>query len=194
MAAFDFDEEKILGLLSQRLSPSRYNHTIGVMKKSVEYAKMLGADEERVRIAALLHDCAKNLGPGELVRYAKQHGIAADDDMMKAPHLLHGPVGAIIASTEYGITDSHILSIIEKHTLGSENMTIEEKIVYLADYTEDGRKYPSSAEVRGLALKDFGMALIKCSEESIKHLLSRNAYIHPQSIITRNGFIEEYIK
>ncbi len=194
MASFDFDEEKTLMMLSGRLSPSRYNHTVGVMKKSVEYAKMLGADEERVRIAALFHDCAKNLSGEELLSYAEKSGIPVDEGMMKAPHLLHGAVGAMIARDEYGITDPHILSIIEKHTLGSENMTIEEKIVFLADYTEDGRKYPSSKEVRALALKDFGMALIRCADESIKHLLSKDAYIHPQSIITRNGFIEEYKK
>ncbi len=194
MARFDFDEQKALGILSKRLSPSRYNHTLGVMKKSVEYAKMLGADEDRVRIAALFHDCAKNLSGHELTEYAKKGGLTPDEDTLKAPHLLHGAVGAMIARDEYGITDEHILSIIEKHTLGSKNMTLEEKIVFLADYTEDGRKYPSSREVRAIALKDFGMALIRCSDESIKHLLSKDSYIHPQSIITRNGFIEEYKK
>ncbi len=194
MHRFDFDEEKTLIMLSERLSPARYKHTIGVMKKSVEYAKMLGADEERVKIAALFHDCAKNLSGQELLEYAKKYGVPVDDDTLKAPHLLHGAIGAMIAKNEYGIDDEHILSIIEKHTLGSKDMSIEEKIVFLADYTEDGRKYPSSGEVRTLALKDFGTALIRCADESIKHLLSKGAYIHPQSIITRNGFIEEYKK
>jgi len=194
MGNFNFDEDKAIKTLSKRLSPSRYNHTIGVMKKSVEYAKMLGADEERVKIAALLHDCAKNLSGKELLEYAEKYGIPVDDGMKKAPHLLHGAVGAAIAKDKYGIEDEHILSIIEKHTLGSENMTVEEKIVFLADYTEDGRKYPSSKEVRELALTDFQLALIRCADESIRHLLSSSAYIHPQSIITRNGFIEEYKK
>ncbi|MBR6800888.1 MAG: bis(5'-nucleosyl)-tetraphosphatase (symmetrical) YqeK [Eubacteriaceae bacterium] len=190
----NFDEEKYLAILSDILSPSRFSHTVGVMKKSVEYAKMLGADTETVKIAALFHDCAKFLRPEELLEHAQRYGIEVDEYMQRTPHLLHGPVGAALAKEKYGIDDENILSVIEKHTLGSLDMTIEEKIVFLADYTEDGRKYPSSQKIRQLAKKDFPLALIKCSDESIKHLLATGAYIHPQSIITRNGFIEEYKK
>lgn len=190
----NFDEKKYIALLSDKLTPSRFNHTIGVMNKSVEYAEMLSADVMTVKIAALFHDCAKYMDPDEMIACAESHGITVDEDLRKVPHLLHGPVGAIIAKEKYGIDDEHILSVIEKHTLGSGKMTLEEKIVYLADYTEDGRKYPSSAGIRQLALKDFPLALIKCADESIKHLITKGAYIHPQSIITRNGFIEEYKK
>ena len=187
-----FNEENALQILRETLPPRRFKHTMGVMEMAVEYAKMLGEDEEKVKIAALLHDCAKHMKGEELIDYAGAHNIELTEDYIKAPHLLHGPVGAVMAKEIFGVDDENILSAIEKHTLGSEIMSIAEKIVYLADFTEKGRRYGSSAQIRDLSRTDFDLALIRCADEGIKHLLNTNAYIHPMSILTRNCFIEEY--
>ncbi|MBE6038294.1 MAG: HD domain-containing protein [Anaerofustis stercorihominis] len=188
-----YNEEKAVEILRKNLPPRRFKHTMGVVEMAEEYARMLGVEDiQTVRTAALLHDCAKHMKSEELISYANEHGITVTEDYMKAPHLLHGPVGAVMAREVFGVQDERVFSIIERHTLGAENMTVEEKIVFLADFTEKGRRYGASAQIRDLSRKDFDLALIRCSDEGIKHLLTTNAYIHPLSILTRNSFIEEY--
>ena len=52
--------EKIKKDLKNMLSEYRYNHSIGVMNKAIELAKIYGVDEDKAALAGLTHDIAKN--------------------------------------------------------------------------------------------------------------------------------------
>ncbi|MCP6368247.1 bis(5'-nucleosyl)-tetraphosphatase (symmetrical) YqeK, partial [Klebsiella pneumoniae] len=75
--------------------------------------------------------------------------------------LWHAPVGAFLVRNEVGITDKEVLDAIAYHTSGRPGMTLLEKIVYVADYIEPGRRFPGVDEVRELAKKDLNAALIQ---------------------------------
>ena len=51
--------------LSNKLSKKRFIHTLGVVNSAMYLAQKYGANIENAHLAALLHDCAK-----EIPRYA----------------------------------------------------------------------------------------------------------------------------
>ena len=117
------------------LSEYRFRHTIGVWREAAYYAEKYGADGQKARIAALLHDCAKELSEAELRELLRHNG----EPFNSTKALLHAPAGAIIAHEKYGINDVDILRAIALHTTADAEMTNLQKIICIADLTEDGR-------------------------------------------------------
>lgn len=165
--------------LKRLLSPDRYAHSIGVMETAVELAKIYGADIDKARIAGLLHDCAKNLD--DIYECSHDLGVELDEFELKSPPLVHAKLGAEIAKIRFGITDAEILDAIRWHTIGKENMTLLEKIVFVADLTEPGRTYPDAKPLRELANKNLDEALYKCVKATIEINQKRGNPVHPNA-------------
>jgi len=68
-------------------------------------------------------------------------------------------------------------------------MTKLEKVIYLADYIEPGRKFPGVEEVREIAEKDLNKALIQSIQNSIIFLMKKNKRIFPLTFYTFNDLI-----
>ena len=117
------------------LSEFRFTHSLGVAKKAVELAKQYGEDEEIAKKVAIVHDIAKEMTNEELVEYANKNNIEIDEIESINPSLLHGKVGADIVAKKYNFTED-MQNAIKWHTTGRENMTMLEKIIYVADSTE----------------------------------------------------------
>ena len=167
--------------LKTLLTPERYAHSIGVMESSIELAKIYGADVEKAKIAGLLHDCAKNLD--DLYGRCCDLEVELDDVELKSPPLVHAKLGAEIAKIEFGITDPEILEAIRWHTIGKPNMTLLEKIVFVADLTEPGRTYPDAKPLRALSREDLDEALYKCVDATIKINKKRGNFVHPNAYL-----------
>jgi len=127
--------------LKKTLKPERYEHTLRTVQKAMELCVGTAADRDRVFVAALLHDCAKYITPNEKQR-------AKLIDYLTFDKVIHAPLGALVARDEYGITDETVLNAIKNHTTGRANMSVEEKIVLLADSIEDGRDYDGVDYIR----------------------------------------------
>ena len=146
--------------LKKRLEPYRYEHSLGVAYTCAALAMRYGADIERCEIAGLLHDCARQYSNQEIYERCIHKAIPVSKDEDKAKVLLHAKYGAYMAEHKYGITDPEILSAITWHTTGKPNMTLLEKIVYIADYIEPTRnKADNLKEMRRLAFIDIDQAL-----------------------------------
>jgi predicted HD superfamily hydrolase involved in NAD metabolism len=128
-------------------------------------APSLGIDEKRAITAALFHDCAKNLP----ISSPLLDGFFIDEPV-PAP-VLHQFTGAYLAKTAFGITDEEILDAIRYHTSGRVGMTTLEKLIYLADGLEAGRKYDGIEELRRLFWQKEG--LDKCLATSLERSLKR---------------------
>lgn len=173
---------KKLGMQEQLktlLTPERYAHSIGVMETAVELAKIHGADVEKARIAGLLHDNAKNLD--NIYERSKDLEADLDDFEMKSPPLVHAKLGAETAKIEFGINDPEILDAIKWHTIGRPNMSLLEKIIFVADLTEPGRDFPDAKPLRELARKDLDKALAECIKSTIEVNKKRGNIIHPNA-------------
>ena len=135
---------------------------------------------EKSMTAGLLHDCGKYCDVNEQIRLCRKHDIELSDAELEVPALIHAKLGTYLARQEYGITDSEILNAITYHTTGRPSMTIIEKIVYLADYIEPGRKkIPGLSEVRAAAFDDIDSAVRMTAESTLAFLKRAGRKVDP---------------
>lgn len=157
--------------MESTLSEGRYRHTLGVSYTAAALAMRYGAAVEDARIAGLLHDCAKELTDEECLSACEKNRIPMKRVERDNPYLLHAKLGAWMAEKEYGITNRDILNAIAYHITGRENMSLLEKVVFVADYIEPGRtQAPGLPEIRQLAFQDIDRALIRILEDTISYV------------------------
>ncbi|WNV56618.1 bis(5'-nucleosyl)-tetraphosphatase (symmetrical) YqeK [Oscillospiraceae bacterium NTUH-002-81] len=175
-----YDLKKIKKKLKNELDESRYEHTIGVMDTAACLAMRYGADLTQALVAGLLHDCAKCIPNDKKLKLCKKNGIEVTPFEEKAPFLLHAKLGAWMAEHEYHVSDPAILSAIACHTTGKPDMSLLDKIVFIADYIEPGRnKAPGLPEIRRLSFTDIDQALIRILSDTLDYLASSNDPIDP---------------
>ena len=194
----DFTRDKnIIDKLKQSLTPERFEHSIGVAEEAVFLAEKYGADIEKARIAGLLHDCAKCLPKEKLLDIiVKNRDIWAIDECELLNYkTFHAPAGVLVAEKEYGISDKEILSAIRWHTLGKKDMTLLEKIIYLADKIEK-RTRPAEyrKQIEGFLEMDNGLdrAVLESYKLTIKSLVDRNLVICYPTIDIYNSLLKEF--
>lgn len=186
-------ESEIIKKLKETQKERRFNHTLGVADEAERLADKFGVDKKKARLTALLHDCAKNLDEksgDDFTELCEKYGVIPDVYAKKEKALIHAFLGAAVAKAEYGIEDKEILNAIYFHTTARANMSPLEKLIYIADMTEQGRTIPQSAEIRELVEKDVDEALIYAIGCSIKHVIKKGTLVHPDSIHALNYLIE----
>lgn len=162
------------------LDKERYDHTIGVMHTAGCLAMRYGADLESALTAGLLHDCAKCVPSDEKIKLCKKNGIAISEAEYENPGLLHAKLGALFAREKYGVEKKEILRSIESHTTGRPNMSLLDKIIYIADFIEPGRDIaPNLPDVRALAFVDLDACLSRILEDTLAYLKQRGVAVDP---------------
>lgn len=165
------DITKIRKSMEKKLDPKRYEHTLGVAYTAASLAMRYGADMNNALVAGLLHDCAKCMSNEKRLSICEKHNIAISKAEEKNPFLLHAKVGSFLAMKKYGVTDKDIINAILNHTTGRPGMSTLEKIIWLADYIEPGRKQaPNLAEIRKIAFEDLDKALLMALEDTLQYL------------------------
>lgn len=168
--------------LKKYLDQDRYEHTLGVMYTSAALAMRYHEDINDAMIAGLLHDCAKCIPPKKKIRLCMKYHLSISESERQNPSLLHAKLGAFIAAKKYHIRDQHILDAIICHTTGKPKMTMLDKILYIADYIEPGRREaPNLPEVRKLAFQDIDECLYRILKDSLAYLNTRNLAIDPMT-------------
>lgn len=172
------------------LSEYRFTHSLGVAKKAVELAKFYGVEEETAKKIGIAHDIAKEMTDEEMLEYVKTNNIEIDEIETVKPSLLHGKIGADIATKKYGFTED-MVNAIKWHTTGRENMSMLEKIIYVADKTEENRKGPrfNLEKSRELSTQNIDETLIFLMNEFITYNVKNEWLIHPETINARNDLL-----
>lgn len=187
-------KEQMREKLSTLLTDHRYTHSLGVVETAVKMAQVFGADIKKTEIAALLHDCAKQIPHNTQLEMCKEYQIPLDEVKEKELGLLHAELGAYLAEHEFGVKDAEILDAIRYHTLGRANMTTMEKILYLADIIEPNRKdFEGLSELRKLCFCDLDRALLFGFGLTIAHTNRRGHILHNQTIDAEK-FIREKLR
>ena len=168
------------------LSEKRFKHTEGVVKRAVEYAKIYNIDIETVKLAAVAHDIAKEFSEEENIKYICEYKIELDDIEKLNHNLLHAKIGAAICKNKYGFTEDMVNSI-KFHTTGRENMSTLEKIIYLADATEENRKYCPAHYIETIK-EDIDKGMVEISKWVINRLIEINEIIHLDTIMCYNYY------
>lgn len=173
---------KIEKELRKQLDSFRYEHTLGVMYTAAALSMCYRANLEQAMIAGLLHDCAKSIPAEEKIDLCRKNHLPVSEIERENPSLLHAKLGAFLAKEQYGVNEPEILNAIESHTTGKPEMNILDKIIYIADYIEPGRKdLPGMEEIRGLAFTDIDECLYLILENSLAYLSSRSIPLDPMT-------------
>ena len=134
MTVKDYEE-----IISKRMKSDRLKHSKNVAKEAVRLAKKYGADVQKAEIAGILHDATKETPDDEQLALMEKIGISASEMKNSSRKLWHAVSGSAFVKAELGITDEDIINSIRYHTTGRENMTVLEKVIFVADFTSADR-------------------------------------------------------
>ena len=155
----------------------RVPHIRGTEEEAMRLAKHWGADVTLAQRAAILHDCTKYLELEPHKQLCAKYGVELDELEQRAVKLLHSKTGACIAKYVFGEPDE-VYEAIFWHTTGKADMTLLEKIIYMADYIEPNRDFDGVEEMRALAYSDLDQAMLMGIDSTIEDMEQRGNPIH----------------
>lgn len=168
--------EEIQEELEKILRKKRYQHTLGVRYTAQAMAMRYGEDITAAGYAGMLHDCAKYLSGEEILALCRKNQIRYSETERENPSLLHAKLGAHFARERYGVEEEGILSAIRWHTTGKPGMSELEKIIFIADYIEPGRKMlPHMEQIRREAFHDMDEAMYLILYNTLSYLREEGA-------------------
>ena len=183
--------EDILQWIKSRLKPKRFHHTLGVEETAIILARTYGYDYKEASLAALLHDNAKNLEQEELYKICQKH-FPEYNLTAEYATVFHAFAGSITAKEKYPELSNEILSSICFHTTGRPEMTLQEKIIYAADYAEPGRdSFPGLELIREQVFQNLDAGIRLMLQQTIDYVKMKKKNIHPLTLTTLEYFNEE---
>ena len=156
------------------LTEKRIRHTANVIITALKKAKETGLDEEKIKISALLHDCAKYLDPKDYPDFTMPEGVPDP--------VVHAYLGAYVAEKVLKITDEEIIDAIRYHTSGKANMSTLAKLIFVADMIEEDRFYQGVEELRKAYEVGLDYCFKECLKEETVHLLNRKKPIYVETL------------
>lgn len=197
--------EELIGYLKGEAekyeSKERYAHSLGVMAECGYFCDKLAftaRERDVLMCAGILHDIAKDLPENEVRALCARGGI----EYSTSP-TLHEDTGAAFIAEKYatvlGDLTPDVVSAVSKHTTGGEPMSMCDMALFIADFTEPGRKYKNCimareyihAECEKIEKNDraaaellLARAVYDICRETIAHLIDKGAEIDPRTAAT----------
>ncbi len=181
--------EQIERIVKSKLSEKRYKHSLAVMQRCIELAENYGADIEKAKKVGLAHDIAKELSKEEVMKIAKENNVDFDEIELNNSSLWHAKIGAAICKNELDFTQD-MVQAVERHTLGSENMSMLDKILFVADATGLDRDWIDLEYARKMSERNLDEVIIYIIDINIKDNIKRKRQIHPRSVNARNQLLK----
>ena len=184
------NDTELLKDIRARLSDNRYEHSLQVAKSAVELAERYGGDKELLYTAGLAHDVLKEQPRDEALAFFAAHGVRLTPVERSAPKLWHAMAGAIYLKETYGYPEE-LLTAVRYHTTGRENMTLAEKILFIADFISADRDYPGVEDMRERAKVSLEYAMEEGLRFTIFELSEKCRPIHPDTVACYNQIITD---
>ena len=169
--------EELRPIALSYLKAKRIPHVLGTEQTAKALAEKYGADVEKARFAALLHDATKRLSMAEQLALCEHYHIALDELEQHALKLLHAKTGAALARDVFG-ADDEIYNAILWHTTGKPKMTVLEKVLYLADYIEPNRDFDGVDDLRKVVWEDLDRGLAMGLAMTVEEMKERGNPVH----------------
>jgi nicotinate-nucleotide adenylyltransferase len=164
------------------LSEKRLLHSLLVAATARRLANIHGLNEEQCELAGLIHDCAKCMPLQTLQHIARERRLLVDKETLANENMLHGPVGAVLAETQYSVADPNILSAIRCHTTGRVGMLPADMVLYLADKIEPSRRYyPALETLRNLSEVNLVAATLYSLRSTQAYVTHQRQALHPST-------------
>ena len=180
-----FDNNSLNALrheVGSRLSQKRYDHTIGVEKMATHIGNIILPDKiYELKVAALLHDIAKEISQDDQLRLLLKSDILTDVDLSTKP-ALHSFAAVLVIKRDFPqYATNDVLSAVFNHTLGAPGMSVFDEIIFISDFAEDGRTYPACKEVN-----NFIKTNISCDKSNSENII----LLHRASLIAIDSTID----
>ena len=181
------------------MDEKRYLHVLGVEKEMRRLALSLAPELlEEAAVAGLLHDVTKRLSPSEQLEYCRENGLSVDEDERIAPALLHAKTGAHYARMHYpSVVSDTVLDAIERHTTAHPPLSLLAAMLFVADFTEEGRTYADCVSLRSflnekeLTREHFKAVVLKALDISLAELLREGRPIALRTVTARNAMLSD---
>ncbi|MFI3086869.1 bis(5'-nucleosyl)-tetraphosphatase (symmetrical) YqeK [Streptococcus sp. 2022WUSS037] len=191
-ADLTFDRQALLEKIRVAMKPARFQHVLGVEQTALALADQYGCDPKKASLAALLHDYAKEVEDQIFLDLIAKYDL--DKDLLNWDNnIWHGVVGAYKIAEDFGLKDEEIFQAIQRHTIGAGQMTLLDKVLYVADYIEPNRDFPGVDEARRIAKESLDKAVAYETAQTISYLAKKGIPIYPQTLETYNGHVT-YLK
>lgn len=185
------DGEKYIEVIRPFLNDKRFYHSLCVAEEAVKLAKKYGADEEKAYTAGILHDITKQTKPEIQLQIIEKSSIICDTMSKTTEKLLHSKSGAAYISETLHIKDDEIINAVCFHTTARANMTLLEKVLYIADFISADRDYPDVDVMRKKSYTSLGEGLKYALSYTILELVEKKKPIHPDTFSAYNCYISD---
>ncbi|CYU00735.1 TPA: bis(5'-nucleosyl)-tetraphosphatase (symmetrical) YqeK [Streptococcus suis 2524] len=187
-ADLTFDRQALLEKIRVAMKPARFQHVLGVEQAALVLADQYGCDPKKASLAALLHDYAKEVEDQVFLDLIAKYDL--DKDLLNWDNnIWHGVVGAYKIAEDFGLKDEEIFQAIQRHTIGAGQMTLLDRVLYVADYIEPNRDFPGVDEARRIAKESLDKAVAYETAQTISYLAKKGIPIYPQTLETYNGYV-----
>lgn len=174
--------------IEKNCSEKRKKHIFAVCETAKALAKHYGVCEDKAYTAALFHDMFREISKEKFNEYVKSFSLG--DKYYDNIELAHGKITAIVMKEFYKITDTDILNAVKFHTTGRADMSLLEKIIYIADAAEPGRNYEGADKLRELAFQDINKACLFSINFGIEYVKSKGVCLDEDTILAKE-YLEE---
>ncbi len=173
-------------ILKAKLTEKRYIHSLNVADSAKKLAGLYGGDEDVAYTAGLIHDCCKDTPAGLQLSYMLENGVELNEYELGVAKLYHSICGSVYIKKEFGIDNQDIINAVRYHTTGRKNMSLLEKIIFIADFISDERDYNGVEIMREKALQSLDEAIVEGLSFTIKDLIDQGRIIHPDTLDAYN--------
>lgn len=182
------DEKILIADIRSKLSDYRFNHSLCVAESAKELALKYGANVQKAYLTGLMHDVLKEQKTDEALAYFESHGVELTPLERGAEKLWHALSGAIYAGEIYGF-DAEMTDAIRYHTTGRENMTLLERVLFIADFISADRDYNGVEDMRERAKVSLEYAMTEGLRFTIEDLARGCKPIHPDTLACYNDIL-----
>ncbi|WP_019235931.1 bis(5'-nucleosyl)-tetraphosphatase (symmetrical) YqeK [Staphylococcus warneri] len=184
-------------LVKAKLPEKRYKHLLRVAETAVKLAEIYDGDKDKAELAGVLHDYCKYDDLSTMYQVVRQYELESDL-LSYGGEILHGPVCSAIMENDFDVKDEEVLLAIKYHTTGRQQMTKTEKLVFIADYIEPGRKTPGVEEIRDMAYNQGSLdkTIYEISKRTVLFLIQKDITVYGATIACLNyyNYSDERIK
>lgn len=184
-------------LVKAKLPEKRYKHSLRVAETAVKLAEIYDGDKDKAELAGVLHDYCKYDDLSTMYQVVRQYELESDL-LSYGGEILHGPVCSAIMENDFDVKDEEVLLAIKYHTTGRQQMTKTEKLVFIADYIEPGRKTPGVEEIRDMAYNQGSLdkTIYEISKRTVLFLIQKDITVYVATIACLNyyNYSDERIK
>lgn len=187
------------------LGEKRFSHTLGVEREIERLARIYCPDKAlMLRAAALLHDITKEYTTERHFEIMERYGVDTSEYKNQSKKIYHSLTASLIIPDEYpDFSIPELVCAVHGHTTGRADMSLSDKLLYLADYIEETRTFEDCVTLRkyfwdGIEAGEdkhghLNKTLLKSFDMTLYDLIE-NGYVISQTTIEARNFLIGEIK